>query len=200
MHLLVETNFLLEQVFGQEQAEACERLMQAAAQGRITLHMPAFGLMEALYRLTGLDKRRTKLLARVEKELSQAERNPDEWEAVQENRRTFTTDLNERQARQQVRLLSRGQQLAESAQLIPLTETTWRRATELFDTAGLTLPDAMVCASVLLRIEELATSEPTLFVTRDRKGFRQERVRQLFEAQGCEVLFHFDHACARLRL
>lgn len=46
MIVYVETNFILEIVFEQEQVEATEKLLMLAEQGDIDIHFPAFSLIE----------------------------------------------------------------------------------------------------------------------------------------------------------
>lgn len=85
------------------------------------------------------------------------------------------------------------------ARQINVTENIWLQLPALQD--WLTLPDAIVAASLLVRAAELkAAGEEMLFVSRDQKAFRQEEVKQLFSQHSCDVLLNFEHVCQRLRL
>lgn len=47
MIVFVETNFLLELVYQQEEHESCEAILALAEAGRIDLVLPAFSVAEA---------------------------------------------------------------------------------------------------------------------------------------------------------
>ncbi len=203
MHLLVESNFLLELILGQKQASACETLLQAAEEGRLALHTPAFSFMEAVYKLRELGKSRDALQKSVFAELTAAERETTDKQLLKKLMPEFTTVLEGRDVRQQERLLAISRRLTSVAQTIELTESVWLRTAELADTTALTLPDAIVAASLLERVEELASTaagEPVLFASRDSRAFSQNDVKQLFQERGCNVILNFDNARAKLRL
>lgn len=200
MDLLLETNFLLELVFKQEQAAACEMLLQAAEQGKVVLHLPAFSLMEQLYRLAGATKERRDLQAKVQQVLTQAQRETVVKDPLSKLERDFTTLLEVGSQQQQERLLDLSQRVSSVAQLIPLTAGIWAQTARLTEEVELTLSDCVVCASLLERAAELIPLAPKLFVTRDKKGFQQQAVRQLFEEHGCEIILNFQHAVQRLRM
>ena len=42
----IETNFVLERAFEQEQSESCSRILELASHSRISLVIPAFSLAE----------------------------------------------------------------------------------------------------------------------------------------------------------
>lgn len=200
MELLLETNFLIELVFGQEQAIACETLLRAAESNSLTIHIPAFSLMEQVYRLAGANKKRLNMQAKVQQELIQAQRETTEKAGISSLERDFNTLLEIRSQQQQERLLELSQRVSKVTQVVPLSTAVWVRAAELAEEVELTLPDCIVCASLLERVDDLGVVPPKLFVTRDKKAFRQPAVKQLFEDQGCEVLLSFEHVVQKLRL
>ena len=51
MRVYVETNFVLELVLGQEQAQACHEILALAESGLIDLVVPAFSILEPYQRL-----------------------------------------------------------------------------------------------------------------------------------------------------
>ena len=200
MHLLVETNFLVELILGQEQAAACEKIVAAAEQEKLVLHVPSFSLMEQLYRLTAVSIERDQLQGRVEKELKAAERETTDNSSLVQLKREFATVFAERSVIQQERMFATVSRISRTARIIPLLGTTWALASELNSTMSLTLPDAVVSASLLLQLEDLPAEEEKLFVSRDHKAFRQEGVKQLFKEKNCGVLLNFDDTVQKLRL
>lgn len=91
MHLLVETNFLLELALGQEQARACGLLLAAAERQQLTLHIPAFCLMEAVYKLVGVQQTGAALEVRMTKHLGEVQREAPDGNEMQQLRRSLNT-------------------------------------------------------------------------------------------------------------
>ena len=199
MHLFVETNFVLEMFLEQEQALACNSLLSAAERGEIQLYLPAFCLMEPVYSLGSRSKQRKELWQQVNGELQQAARETSDKTSIQELSRSFDTVLVARNQRQQQRLLEISTRLAGVANLVPLTREVWQGAISLLQTTELTLPDALVGASVLGQLSQGGVAQ-NLFLTRDRKAFKIEVLEEQLQAAGCAVMFNFVDAAQRLRV
>lgn len=200
MDLLLETNFLLELVYGQEQATACEAILQAAEQGKLTIHLPSFCLAEQLYQFLGESNKRSEVQSSVQRALIQAARETANKGDLLRLERELSTVLEVRSQEQQARLLELSQRVAQVIEPIELGPAVWQRVTQLADGGALTLPDCVVCASVLERARELGPDKQKLFVTRDKKGFHQPAVRQMFQDVNCQVILNFEHAIAQLRM
>ena len=74
MNVYVETNFVLELVFAQEQWQDCERVLTICASGSATLHLPAYCLAEPHEKLTRQARNRRELQQRLDAELRQLAR------------------------------------------------------------------------------------------------------------------------------
>jgi predicted nucleic acid-binding protein len=198
-HLLVETNFLVELVLGQEQAAACQLLLNAAEEGRFTLHIPAFCLMEVVHKLMGEKQSGTELEGRMALHLKKVQRESPDVDEMQQLERGLITVFELRNIRHQEQLFAVSEQVLAIARQIPLTAAVFQQVKELRDTTELTLPDACVAASLLSRVAA-SSEEEMLFVSRDVRAFRSKEVRSLFEERGCDVLFDFEHVGQKLRL
>src|SRR5438067_9640825 len=75
MTVYVESNFVLEQALEQEQSESCHRLVDLAANGSVQLVIPAFSLVEPHISLMHKASQRSRLVAELQKQLSELGRS-----------------------------------------------------------------------------------------------------------------------------
>jgi predicted nucleic acid-binding protein len=71
----VETNFLLEMAFSQEQVDSCESILSLCESRKIKLVLPSFSIAECFETLVRKSKRRKDLEARIDQELVQFKRS-----------------------------------------------------------------------------------------------------------------------------
>ncbi|HEX6290375.1 MAG TPA: PIN domain-containing protein [Herpetosiphonaceae bacterium] len=71
MNIYVETNFVLELVFQQEQAASCEQILQLCEAGNARLVLPAYSLAEPHEKLTRQASNRKELQQTLAAELRQ---------------------------------------------------------------------------------------------------------------------------------
>lgn len=75
MKIYVETNFVLELVFQQEQLASCEQILQLCEAGLAQLVIPAYSLAEPHEKLTRQAKNRRDLQQLLDTELRQLARS-----------------------------------------------------------------------------------------------------------------------------
>jgi predicted nucleic acid-binding protein len=75
LNIYVETNFVLELVFEQEQSESCEKILQLAEANRVKLTLPAYSLAEPHEKLNRQATARKKLQDSLNIELRQLSRS-----------------------------------------------------------------------------------------------------------------------------
>ena len=73
--LYVETNYILELAFAQEQSESCQRLLEISEQGNLRLVIPAFSIGECFETLVRRSKKRKQLANTVSMELREISRS-----------------------------------------------------------------------------------------------------------------------------
>ena len=86
MNIYVETNFVLELAFVQEQDESCEKIIRLCEAGSATLVLPAFCIAESYETLIRRANRRTQIandLAGELRQLSRSKPYKDEIDAFQ---------------------------------------------------------------------------------------------------------------------
>lgn len=193
----VESNFVLELSLGQEQAEACEQLLELAEQGRIELAVPAFALVEPLWTLKELTARRGRKLKEIRDEFAQMHRNPlfkELGQSVHEELRGLFETCRDEEVAQHARV--RGRLLAV-ATTIPLDARILREADRLNGELDLDHFDAIMLASILTDLA--GRSGPSLFLNRNTKDFSAPEIEGVLEAQECALIGNFRSGLARVR-
>lgn len=83
MNIYVETNFVLELAFEQEQYSGCEAILQLSEAGKITLIIPAYSLAEPHEKLIRQARNRRKSQQLLDVELHQLSRTTPYQERIQ---------------------------------------------------------------------------------------------------------------------
>lgn len=198
MNVHVESNFLLELVFEQEEAAACEDLLTLAEQGALRLVVPLFALIEPQWTVNRRAGERRDLGRLVEETHQQLRRNtslgPESQRLSGELDALLTLceqqeDVLGRRTRE--RLLARAAVLSADAQVL-------READKFTSTHGLQYLDAIMFASVL---QDLAgrRADKNCFINKNTKDFAVDSVRQVLTERSCKFLGSFRHGQAFVR-
>ncbi|UYZ64148.1 PIN domain-containing protein [Hymenobacter weizhouensis] len=184
--VFVETNFLLELAFQQEQASFCEKILQAAEQHVIRLIAPVYGLSEVFNRLRTAKQGRDELVAAIQEEIKQHQReagaDADDMETLG---RLLRGVLLARTATQTERLFQVVERFTRSATMISITPEIVVAGQRAFVENSLSLHDALVLASVQQQLLNEPEQEECLFVSRDEKAFKATRLVQELRVQRC---------------
>jgi predicted nucleic acid-binding protein len=203
----VETNFVLELAFQQEDHESCRALLDLAegSPADLELALPAFCIGEAYERQVRRQRERKALHDRLRQELGELARSLP-YAARSDEIRDVTRFLVESGEDERGRLNAVLEGLYGAATLVPLDEAVAREARRQEARRGLEPQDALVYASVLCHLRQSAAMGPAAqdercFVTRDN-DFANADIGADLEALGCKILFRFDAALryARSRL
>lgn len=189
MVVYVETNFLLELAYQQEESAACERLVQAAADGQIRLYIPVFSIVEARVAWRRQTKQRAELLATLRRELRELTRSRPHAELSAKS-----TDLvaalvgagEEDRRRLEVAISA----VEGFGTVLPLDATGVRSAYGAENRLNLSAQDATVYASVREHLPR-AGDGPKCFLNRNSRDFANPEIVDEFEQFGCKVLSSF---------
>lgn len=201
MILYVETNFILELAFAQEEHKSCESILELARQGKLELAVPAFCIGEAYGRQIQRQRDKEALQRRLATELGELSRSSAYAGRLEEVREVtaLLVESGEEERRYLETVLGK---IYDTATLIPLDETVAREAGIQQSRLGLGPHDALVYASVLEYLRgsgaENVAEMRSCFVTRDR-DFADEDVRKDLEELRCKLLFRFDAALGYVR-
>jgi len=192
MNVYVESNFVLEQAFEQEQCESCDRLIEISREGRIRIVIPAFSLAESHIALMRKGSERARFVSELQRQLAELARS----KSFQNDLATVTgllAPLLQSRDRERARLEQAVHALIETADIIPLTADVLRDATGFQAMLDLSFQDSVVLGSVLRHLRRTAPAE-SCFLNRNTADFANPKVRDLLEHQRCRFFGRFDDA------
>lgn len=186
MRIYVETNFMLEMVFEQEQRDACENILRLVEGNvAVALAIPAVCFTEPhgrLQRQKGYRDELQKMLTKEHREFARTRQftreKGDAWSTV-----TGLLVSSTQEAEQ--RLESISEWLLRHAQVLPLTAEVIEAGLKYGKDYGLSPPDALVLGSVL-RDPNLGQG-PSCFMNRNTKDFDEPSIKNELEKYGCEL-------------
>lgn len=194
MNVFVESNFLLEIAFQQEQHVACERILAVAKTGKCVLHVPQYVLTEVFQTLHRRSAERADYQRYFQKEIEQHRREAEtDASEIDLLVRLLSDLLTTRTTTQASRLFALTQRLAAEAPGPPLTAAVLAEAPALQAAHGLAAQDALVYASVLAGLRQLPGG-PKLFVTRNNSDFEKPAIVEELQRYDCRLLANFKGA------
>lgn len=191
MRVYVETNFVLELVFEQEQLEACEAILQLAEVEDIQLVLPAYSMVEASTVLRRREVERNHLMGQIHRELREVGRMhgyAKKVEPAQDNMNKLLVKTVQ-QASDRFALVTK--RLLQSSTILPLTAGEISEAPTLEASYDLSHPDAIVFASVL-RDPELGRTV-SCFLNKNTKDFDDPSIHALLDEKSCKLLGSFEN-------
>ena len=189
MNIYVETNFILELAFAQEQHESCEQIIGLCEAGSATLVLPAFCIAESYETLIRRGNKRTQIandLAGELRQLSRSKPYKDEIDAFQ----SITGLLARSSQEEDQRLIAIWERVLKIADIIPLEAGTVLNATQYRVAFKLEPQDSIVYSSVLLHLASAGNVE-SCFINRNRRDFDDPDIEESLAKLGCKMLFSF---------
>lgn len=189
--LYVESNFVLELVFAQEDREHCETLFDGAESGTFELAIPSYCLGEPLETLGRRHSDRRRVQNALQQEVRQLRRVTEYRTDLDDV--DLTVNLFARSATEDLdRLQKYYRRIIRAATLVALAAEVVERGLELRDTFDLELQDAFVLASVASDLDFRPME--SWFVTRNTKDFDDPGVRTYLDERRCRLLTSFGEA------
>lgn len=200
MNVFVESNFVLELAFVQQEHSACEKLLLAAEVGQIHLFLPVYSLTEVFQTLGSRRTERAEVERFVRQEIKQHLREVGVVTADMESLGTLLRDLLlARTEVQTANLFAVTAKLARIARLLPLTTEVVEGAQQAQLRHSLTPQDALVFASVYAGIPDNEVAE-NIFVSRNEADFKKPELLLELRSKQCDYLSSFEAVVGRLRL
>jgi hypothetical protein len=186
----VESNFVLELARQQEEAAQAEELLRLSEMGQCALVYPAMALIEPVSTLRhyGLERKRlVDLLQREFRELGRLQPHKSLVALLQPLGQTLlSVERGEMDA-----LESALERLLNIGRAVPLTGPIFAGARQASRSFGLSLPDAIVYASVLADLEFRAGAEESCFVSRNPKDFDDPAITTALQRFNCRYIARF---------
>ncbi|KKD35528.1 PIN domain-containing protein [Limnoraphis robusta] len=197
MNVYVETNFVLELAFMQEQYESCLQIIELCRGNKIHLVIPAYSLVEPYEKMIRYEKNRRRLSGELKIELEQLGRSQSYSEQVNLFR-DLTSFLVRTQEDQKQRLQDTITQLVQLAEIIPLNEEIILAAISFQTELDLTPQDSIVYASVISHLSNI-TGSNNGFLNRNSKDFGTPDIINSLASYNCRILFSFENGLGYIR-
>ncbi|MBT9098712.1 DUF4935 domain-containing protein [Methylovulum psychrotolerans] len=187
INIYVESNFILELAWMQEEHESCEKILEICQEQHAKLLVPAYSIGETYETLGRHQRNRRSLNKALETELTQLKRSSlhkDKIETYQMISVLLESDAEENQS-----FLQSHSRLLALAEIIPLTKEVLLLATQA--PVKLKSPqDSIVYASILQHLRANG-SEKSCFINKNSKDFNDPDVVDELEGNNCKLLFSF---------
>ena len=187
MNIYVESNFVLELAWMQEEYESCEKILTLCEAKKATLILPAYSIGETYETLGRHQKRRARLNNELTTEIKQLQRSnlhKDKIESYQMISFLLKSDEEENES-----LLENHNRLLAIAEILPMEKDVLMSATKA--PAKLKSPqDSIVYASVLKHLR-LHKSEESCFLNKNSKDFNDPDIDEELANNKCKLLFSF---------
>lgn len=194
MNVYVETNFILELVFEQEQCAPCEQLLSHTESGLFRLLIPAYCLAEPHEKLIRQAKNRQELQRSLDTELRQLLRTGSYSNQIR-NIQEVASLLIQSNKEEQQRFVRYRKRLLAIADFIPLTSAVLEGAASYESLYDLTPQDALVYSSVLTHVRQNNTAQ-SCFLNRNFRDFDNPSIVDELERHRCRMIPRFDHGLA----
>jgi predicted nucleic acid-binding protein len=197
VNVYVETNFILELTFEQEQCSSCEQVLLLCETEKARLIIPAYSLAEPHEKLNCQARLRRELQQSLDAELRQLSRSGSYKNRIIsfQSIGSLITQSNEEE---QSRFSSYRQRLLDTGEVIALTTDVLLQAASYEATYTLTPQDAIVYASV---IEHLRLNQPrqSCFLNCNSKDFGNPDIVDELAQLNCRMIPRFDHGYQFIR-
>jgi predicted nucleic acid-binding protein len=190
VNIYVETNFVLELVFQQEQFASCEQILQLCESGLAQLVIPAYSLAEPHEKLTRQAKSRRELQQVLDTELRQLARTASyttRINSIQDIARLLVQSSEE----ERQRFVEYRNRFLKQAQVIPLTANILNDAATYEDPYDLSPQDALIYSSVITHLRQ---HQPQIacFLNRNSKDFDSPDIVDELNRFNCRMIPRFD--------
>jgi predicted nucleic acid-binding protein len=189
----VESNFVLELTFLQEEAAPCARILDLAERKAIQLAIPACALFEPYETLIRRTRERERVARELDGELRQLART-DTYAELCNTLDAVARVLVDSCKEQKQSLANTISRIVSIATVIPLTDAVIQRSLEVQVTYRLPPQDSVVFAS-LDQFFEQQEKCAKLFANRNRRDFATNALEEQLAKYDCKFLPRFAQAC-----
>lgn len=190
MIVYVETNFVLEVAFAQEQSGSCQDILSLAESGAVDLAIPAFSIAEAYETQNRRRRLRNDLCNEIERELRLLSRSEQYFE-VASSGGEVSTQLRQSADDDRERLDAVLARVLECAISVPVGVEVLRSAIELQVSFGLKRADSIIYTSVLNHMSS-ASMETKCFLNKNSRDFNTPNIREQLRAHNCRLISSFS--------
>jgi predicted nucleic acid-binding protein len=190
VNIYVETNFILELVFEQEQCASCEKILELCEAKKANLIIPAYSLAEPHEKLIRQANDRRKLQKSLDGELQQLSRTKS-----YKNRLDSIEDIRSLivQSSQEIgeNFAKYREYLVKIAEIIPLNADILLNAASAEKKHKMRPQDALVYVSILKHLQQNKPQQ-ACFLNRNSKDFNDPDIVDELKSLNCRLITQFD--------
>lgn len=190
MNVYVETNFVLEIAFEQEQLSSCQKILQLCESGQATFIIPAYSLAEPHEKLFRQAHRRRILQQSLNSELRQLLRTASYVNRI-ENIQNIASLLLQSNVEDLNRFVVCRERILAAGEVIALTVNVLKAAAEYEVTRDLSPQDALVYSSVVSHLRQHRPQQ-ACFLNRNYKDFETSEIAAELKPLNCRIIRRFD--------
>lgn len=195
--MYVESNFVLEIAFAQEESEACESIVEFAESGEIELLIPAISVSEPYEVILRRSRNRVELNRQLAVELGQLSRSRAYSQIVERSQEIVSVLLTSGED-EKLRLDAILSRILECAEVIPIDGETLRSAIKFQGSLDLSPQDSQVYAAVVSHLNIPPPGEKC-FLNRNSKDFLIPDIESQLEALQCAMIPRFNDGVEYIR-
>jgi predicted nucleic acid-binding protein len=190
VNIYIETNFILELVFEQEQCASCEKILELCKTQKANLIIPAYSLAEPHEKLIRQKNDRLELQKSLDGELQQLSRTKsykNRLESIEDIRSLIvqsSQEIGENFAKYR-------EYLVEIAEIIPLNADILLNSASAEKKHKMRPQDALVYVSVIQHLQE-NTPQQACFLNRNSKDFKIPEIDDELKSLNCRLISQFD--------
>jgi predicted nucleic acid-binding protein len=190
VNIYVETNFVLELTFKQEQCSSCEQILQLCEAGKAKLIIPAYSLAEPHEKLSRQARSRRELQQSLDTELRQLLRTTSYASRIKsiQDIASLMIQSNEEERHRFIQCRDR---LLKVGEIVALNASILSEAAVYETTYDLTPQDALVYASVITHLR-YDLPEQACFLNRNSKDFDSPDIIDELRQVNCRMIPRFD--------
>ena len=190
MIVYIETNFVLEIAFAQEQHEICNDILSLAESREFELAIPIFSVAESYETQSRRSRQRNELGRNIEQELRQLSRS-ELYSQTASHGSEVSALLRQSAEEDKHRLDAVLSRLLGCAIAIPVGVEVINSAIEIRDALDLETQDSIILASVL---SHLASASPIqkCFLNRNSRDFATPNIQARLKQYSCRLITNFE--------
>ena len=198
MIVYVESNFVLELAFHQEEYESCLELLGLAESQDIHLVLPAFSIGEPYEVWVRRSKQRRELRDQLSTAICELSRSRP-YQASSHEFQELTNLLLRSGEEEKRRLDEALDRILRTAEVIPIGLNTIRAAITLQKSRSLSPQDSIVYASILAHLAEVSEEDLRCFMTKNSKDFVNPDIENELRTHTCRLLTKFGDGLGYVR-
>jgi predicted nucleic acid-binding protein len=197
MIVYVETNFILEMAFLQEEHESCESILNYARDDKIDLVIPAFSIAEPYETWVRRRRGRSDLQTSLTRELREIARSAS-YSEIDSETSDIATLLVRSVEEDKRRLDEVLVEVLQASEIIPIDSDVVKSAINYQTSLGLSPQDSIVYASVMAHLQSAATNTKC-FLNRNSKDFLNPDIQSELRKNGCRLVSSFSDGLALVK-